>query len=164
MTVTSDFMTNPTIYRVSNGALEGGHLVSRFLQRLVGVSFIAAASGIWLAPGADWSSDMMLMKIGLSAVSLLTGFWLVFMGADQPRTEVEMDLQRNELRILRPGAMGAMLVVRHCPFAQFGRVVQSGRQLRFFDAHGDFLADVKVTDRDILQKLVFDLRQGGQIV
>jgi hypothetical protein len=164
MTATSDFMTERRLYKLSNGATQGAQMMLRFLQRLGGVSLIVAASGLWLAPGADWSNDVMLVKIGLSASSLLMGFWLVFAGADKPLTEIEIDLARKELRIFRPGAMGAMLVVHRSTFAQFGQIVRSGNMIRFWDAQGSFITDVNVSEQDIMEKLVSGLRSSGQII
>jgi len=162
MTATSDFRTDHMLYKVSNGAVQGTQLMVRFLQRLGGVSLIVAASGLWLAPGADWSSDVVLVKIGLSASSLFLGFWLVFAGAAESRTEIEIDLVRMELRIFRPGAMGAMLVVYRGRFADFGQIVRYGSGLKFWDMQGNFVADLKVTERDILQGLIRSLQDSGQ--
>ena len=48
----------------------------RLVCRFVGLSLIFAAFGMWLAPGADWSGDLLLMKVGASFFFSITGLTL----------------------------------------------------------------------------------------
>lgn len=161
MSATSDFMTGSTSYQGSNGSSDGFWTIVRVLQRLLGVSLIVAASGLWVLPGADFSGDVMLMKMCLATFALFSGFWLVFSVRATPQTEVELDVSRSELRILRPGAMGAMLMVYSSKFDQLGRVEKSQNALKFWDHEGVFLADVHIHEPEIMDFLVSGLRDAG---
>ena len=161
MSATSDFMTGSASYPGANGSSDGLRTIVCMLQRLLGISMIAAASGLWVLPGADSSGDVMLMKMGLSTIALLLGFWLVFAVRPTAQTEVELDVSRSELRILRPGAMGAMLVVYSSRFDQLGRVENSENVLKFWDQQGEFLADVHVTEPKTMDFLVSGLLDAG---
>lgn len=44
-----------------------------YLARFVGVVFMAAAVGLWLAPGADWAADLALLKLGLTCFFTIAG-------------------------------------------------------------------------------------------
>lgn len=41
---------------------------SRTLRRFLGFVFAITIVGLWLAPGANWSPDILLMKTGISAI------------------------------------------------------------------------------------------------
>lgn len=41
---------------------------SRTLRRFLGFIFAIAAVGLWIAPGASWGADVLLMKTGLTAI------------------------------------------------------------------------------------------------
>jgi ABC-type nickel/cobalt efflux system permease component RcnA len=164
MSVTSDFMSESTDYSTTASAIAGAITIARIMQRIVGVALIAAASGLWLAPGADFSSDVMLMKMGLSAFVLILGFWLVFSVGSKAQTEVELDVMRSELRIMRPGPMGAMLVVYSRALSDLGRVQKSKKGLKFWDEQGAVVADVHVSNQKTMDVLVSGLRDAGQAV
>ncbi len=164
MSVTSDFMSESTEYTATAGAIAGAITIARVMQRVVGVALIAAASGLWLAPGADFSSDVMLMKMGLSTFALILGFWLVFAVGSKAQSEVELDVLRSELRILRRGPMGAMLVVYSRALSDLGRVQKSKKGLKFWDEQGAVVADVHVSNQKTMDILVSGLRDAGQAV
>lgn len=162
MTATSGFMTDTKPYRTEPGTVDGSRLILRGVQRVVGVALFVTASGLWLTPGADWSSDVMVMKMGLSVLSLMLGFWLILAGARPVPPEIEIDTQRGELRLVRPGTGSGNLVLHCCRFAELARVERCGETLKFWDENDRFIADVHVTERATLDKLVSGLRAAGQ--
>ncbi|KNG95305.1 hypothetical protein [Pseudaestuariivita atlantica] len=44
-----------------------------YLARFVGVVFLAAAVGLWIAPGANWAAELALLKLGLTCFFAITG-------------------------------------------------------------------------------------------
>ena len=164
MTATSDFMPEQQPYRVSTGTVDGSRMIWRGVQRIAGVALVVAASGLWIAPGADWSNDVMLMKMGLSVTALMVGFWFLLSGARPPQPNLEIDTVRGEVRLVRPGAMGASLTLHRCRFADLARVELSGYTLKFWDERSGFIADVHVSDRTTLDRLLSSLRDAGQTV
>jgi hypothetical protein len=164
MTATSDFMTDGQLCSVANQPIDGVDLLLRWLYRIVGVSLILASSGLWIAPGANWSSDVMLIKMGLSALALMFGFWLTFESRRIAQPDIEIDTARRELRVVRNGAMGSTLVVKRCRFADLARVERHPDMLRFWDQSGEFIAEINVTEQRIMDMVVSGLRDSGQPV
>lgn len=164
MTATSDFMPEQQPYRASTGTVDGARMIWRGVQRISGVALVVAASGLWIAPGADWSNDVMLMKMGLSVTALMVGFWLLLSGVRPPQPNLEIDTDRGEVRLVRPGTMGSPLVLHRCRFADLARVELSGYTLKFWDERSGFVADVHVADRATLDRLLSGLRDAGQTV
>lgn len=164
MTSTSDFITDSRVHPRVEVTLAGASMVLLAMQRLIGFSLILAASGLWLTPNANWGSDVLLMKMGLSIVSLIVGFWLVFADGKSAQPDVEIDTVRRELRFVGSGPMGARFARQRIGFAELSQVERSDEGLKFWDSHGKLIADMYVTERSILDALVSGLRDSGHEV
>ena len=44
-----------------------------YIARFIGVVFMAAAVGLWIAPGANWSAELALLKLGLTCFFAIAG-------------------------------------------------------------------------------------------
>lgn len=69
----SGFQTSPLhgaqegqVFTTSRRAVEG--TTGRSLRRFLGMVFAFSAIGLWVAPGANWSSEVLLFKTGLTAI------------------------------------------------------------------------------------------------
>ncbi|MEH6392870.1 MAG: hypothetical protein V7763_14540 [Sulfitobacter sp.] len=164
MTVTSDFMTSGQIRLSTGGTVSGTRSILRLMQRLVGVSLLMASSGLWLAPGANWNNEVMLMKMALSAISLLVGVWLILSGQKPAAPEIQIDTVRREVRLVRPGPLGADLLLQKCRFSDLSKVKREDRVLRFWDEKGDFIADVYIGHQSVMDVLISGLLDSGQAV
>jgi len=164
MTATSDFMPKHQPYKAATGTVDGSRMILRTVHRIAGVALVVTASGLWIAPGADWSHDVMLMKMGLSVMALMIGFWCMLAGVRPPQPDLEIDTDRGEVRLVRTGAMGATLTLHRCRFADLARVELIGNTLKFWDERSGFIADIQVTERAILNRLLSSLRDAGQTV
>ena len=49
----------------------------RLIYRIVGLVFMFVALGIWLAPGANWAAEIVLLKVGVSFFFAVTGLTFV---------------------------------------------------------------------------------------
>ena len=163
MTITSDFMTSGQIRLSTGGTVSGTRSILRLMQRLVGVSLLMASSGLWLAPGANWNNEVMLMKMALSAISLLVGVWLILSG-QKPAPEIQIDTVRRVVRLVRPGPLGADLLLQKCRFSDLSKVKREDRVLRFWDEKGDFIADVYIGHQSVMDVLISGLLDSGQAV
>jgi|TARA_R110000787_G_scaffold118209_2_gene228988 hypothetical protein len=134
------------------------------MQRLVGVSLLMASSGLWLAPGANWNNEVMLMKMALSAISLLVGVWLILSGQKPAAPEIQIDTVRREVRLVRPGPLGADLLLQKCRFSDLSKVKREDRVLMFWDEKGDFIADVYIGHQSVMDVLISGLLDSGQAV
>ncbi|MGR3604863.1 hypothetical protein [Sulfitobacter sp.] len=164
MTVTSDFMTSGQIRLSTGGTVSGTRSILRLMQRLVGVSLLMASSGLWLAPGANWNNEVMLMKMALSAISLLVGVWLILSGQKPAAPEIQIDTVRRVVRLVRPGPLGADLLLQKCRFSDLSKVKREDRVLRFWDEKGDFIADVYIGHQSVMDVLISGLLDSGQAV
>mgnify|MGYP003627106688 FL=1 len=164
MTVTSDFMTSGQIRLSTGGTVSGTRSILRLMQRLVGVSLLMASSGLWLAPGANWNNEVMLMKMALSAISLLVGVWLILSGQKPAAPEIQIDTVRREVRLVRPGPLGADLLLQKCRFSDLSKVKREDRVLMFWDEKGDFIADVYIGHQSVMDVLISGLLDSGQAV
>ncbi|GAA4224660.1 hypothetical protein J4E08_01145 [Sagittula sp. NFXS13] len=54
-----------------------GKLVLRYVLMAVGFALTMSAFGIWIVGNAEGSSDMMLMKLGVSLFMLIIGMCLI---------------------------------------------------------------------------------------
>ena len=164
MTVTSDFMTSGQLRLSTGGTVSGTRSILRLMQRLVGVSLLMASSGLWLAPGANWNNEVMLMKMALSAISLLVGVWLILSGQKPAAPEIQIDTVRRVVRLVRPGPLGADLLLQKCRFSDLSKVKREDRVLRFWDEKGDFIADVYIGHQSVMDVLISGLLDSGQAV
>lgn len=164
MTVTSDFMTSGQIRLSTGGTVSGTRSILRLMQRLVGVSLLMASSGLWLAPGANWNNEVMLMKMALSAISLLVGVWLILSGQKPAAPEIQIDTVRRVVRLVRPGPLGADLLLQKCRFSDLSKVKREDRVLRFWDEKGDFIADLYIGHQSVMDVLISGLLDSGQAV
>ncbi len=164
MTVTSDFMTSGQLRLSTGGTVSGTRSILRLMQRLVGVSLLMASSGLWLAPGANWNNEVMLMKMALSAISLLVGVWLILSGQKPAAPEIQIDTVRREVRLVRPGPLGADLLLQKCRFSDLSKVKREDRVLMFWDEKGDFIADVYIGHQSVMDVLISGLLDSGQAV
>lgn len=142
---------------------DGGRMILRGAQRLIGASLTLAALGLWLAPGASWESDVMLFKLILSITAVLAG--IGFMSASgRPRApEVEIDTIRREVRVIRKMRGAAPVILQSCKFSKLSRAEQAGPVIRLWDKGGQFLAEVALTDRQSFANLVAGLRDEGKL-
>lgn len=165
MTASSDFMSNDIIRALEPARMvDGGRLIMRGLQRMLGVALTLAAVGIWIAPGASWESDIMLFKLVLSLTALLAGLGIMQTSRKAAKPEVEIDTIRREVRVVRMGASGAPILLQRCPFGDLSRAEQDGNHVRMFGPDKNLLAEVTLTSRATLVSLITGLHNAGKLV
>lgn len=163
MTIAADFANaRPQAIEPARMA-DGGRMIARGAQRLVGVSLTLAALGLWLAPGSSWESDVMLFKLILSLTAIIAGLGLISQGASPRAPEVEVDTIRREVRLVRRQRGMEDQVLQSSSFADLAHAEHEGTNVRLWDPAGRFLAEVSLTDRNALTSLVAGLRDAGKL-
>ena len=142
---------------------DGGRMIIRGAQRLLGVSLALAAVGMWLAPGASWENDVMLFKLILSLMAILAGVGLLQASAKPKAVEVEIDTIRREVRLMRPAPDGSFALIEHCAFADLARAERDDTLIRLWGPSNKLLAEVNMSDRAVLHTLVSGLRDTGKL-
>lgn len=163
MTATAEFMnaTNSALAPVRIAG--GGRMVVRAAQRLTGVALIIAALGLWLAPGASWENDVMLFKLILSLTAGLAGLGLMQSSAKPNTPEIEIDIIRREVRLVRLVKDGKNIVLQRCAFTDLARAERDGVHVRLWDAKNALLAEVSLTERTAMTSLMSGLRAAGKL-
>lgn len=168
MTATTDFITDtataPLAAPQSAPAqtLDGGRLMVRGSQSLLGAALMLSAAGLWIAPGSDWSADLLLIKLVISLVIGFSGLALVQQGKTPRAPEVEIDTVRREVRVVRRTLHGDELVSR-TKFENLNRAEMNGAHMILWGAQDEMLAEVAMTDPGIRRSLVSGLSAAGKL-
>jgi hypothetical protein len=81
--------------------LDGGRLIVRGGQSLLGAALILAAAGLWVMPGSEFSGDVMLMKLVLSLTAAFIGIMLTQQAKIPATPEVEIDTVLTDPQVRR---------------------------------------------------------------
>ncbi|PIE13455.1 MAG: hypothetical protein CSA70_06125 [Rhodobacterales bacterium] len=85
-----------------------GRPMSRVLPGFGGVVLLLAAAGLWVVPGSNWDSALMLIKLGLSLFLVLSGLALLQSAAYTIQPEVELDPRRGYLSLIERDHSGTV--------------------------------------------------------
>ncbi|WP_299693148.1 hypothetical protein [uncultured Tateyamaria sp.] len=169
MVATTDAMFSDTYPHGSVFApvrtVDGRRWLARGAQRFSGIVMVMAVVGLWLQPGGAFEQDVMLFKLALSAFMGMAGVALI-QGARRKRSlEVEIDLERDVLRLVRPAAsmFSSPVVVRRCAFSNLGTVDVVSHMVRMWDKRGELLAEVPLADPETRYALLCALSAHGKI-
>ena len=162
MTATADFTIDHDVSIEPVRMTGGARMLVRLGQRLLGASLAMAAVGLWLAPGASWESDIMLFKLILSLTAILAGFGLMTASVRPAAPEIQIDTIRREVRLVRRDK-GQEVLLQSSSFADLAHAEFDGTNVQLWDAEGQFLAEVALTDRKALNSLIAGLRDAGKL-
>jgi hypothetical protein len=162
MTITADYLNNNAAIVDRAGIYASGAAFVKWGQRLSGAALILAAGGLWLAPGASWESDVMLIKLALTVFAAMAGIGLLLASNYERFDEIEIDCIRRELRLVRPGTRGKT-VLQRCGFDAIGRAEHEGTVVRLFDPEGGIIAEAALKDRFAMASLLVGLRDVGKL-
>ncbi|MEL7126030.1 MAG: hypothetical protein AAF822_10870 [Pseudomonadota bacterium] len=169
MVATTDMMFSETVDHrgvfAAVRTVDGGRWLGRVARRFGGVVLVLAALGLWLQPGAAFDQDVMLFKLALSAFMGLAGFALIRSGRPERTVEVEVDLERDVLRLVRPAAtpLSRPVLVHRCAFSNLGAVDVVSHMVRMWDRNGQLLAEVPLADPETRYALLCALSAHGKI-
>ncbi len=163
MTATADFTNTPNPTAEPLRLADGGRIVMRGAQRLLGAALALSAVGMWFAPGTSAESDVMLFKLIFSLTAVLAGLGLIHASAAPKMPEIEIDTIRRMIRVVRrqPGAVPTVL--QTCSFSELSAAEYDGNQVRLWDETGVMLAEVSLADRTALYSLIAGLRDEGKL-
>jgi hypothetical protein len=167
MTAVNDFMhdTPKAIARPVGGpvqVLDGGRMMVRSGQSFLGATLILAAAGLWILPGAEFSSDVMLMKLVLSLTAGCIGIALAQNGKAPTSPEIEIDTARREIRLVRRTGQQTKCV-ETCKIEDLDRAEVQGAHVLLW-AKGDvLLAEVALSDPILRRSLMGALADAGKL-
>lgn len=157
MSVTRDSLLAPNSEFETTGpvllrARSGHRLFLRTAQRMCGASLSTAALGLWLVPVGAGSTAEVLSKIMITLVLGFAGAALWQSGAPTPSPEIEIDMIRREVRVVRWYGETKSLVTR-CRFCDLSGATIAGRDVKLWDEGGDLLADLTLPDAALAHSL-----------
>jgi hypothetical protein len=157
MTATSEFMNSrsqnvndTSKHSEISGRFDGGTTVLRNALRVLGAAFVLASLAMWLAPGATWDSELMLMKLGASLICALCGLALMQMIPAPEKGEIQFDAKRREVRII-DGA-SAKTVLRRS-YDSLGGAKVTRDVVTLWDTDGSELASFPIANDDTRRAL-----------
>ncbi|MGJ8546818.1 MAG: hypothetical protein ACSHWZ_15335 [Sulfitobacter sp.] len=140
-----------------------GSGVMQALLRILGLGAMGICLAFWLSPGASWEPDVMLFKLILSVITGIAGLGLLQASMPARQSEVEIDLERQELRLMRRVAGGGHELLHRCQFDDLQRADLRGTHLRLWGVGGRLLAEVTVSNRRAVAILLDKLRDAGKL-
>jgi hypothetical protein len=118
---------------------------------------------IWIAPGSNWSMDLLVMKSGFSIVSFVAGAIVLNLGRTQSVTEVEIDAPNNQLRVVEVAGNGDRKLQSTIRFEDLHKVDQVEGTLRFWQDADTVVAEVATYRSQIFTNLKNALRRAGKL-
>ncbi|MEX0340717.1 MAG: hypothetical protein AB3N11_16960 [Arenibacterium sp.] len=121
--------------------------------RVFGTAMILSASMMWLLPGADLGSDMMLFKLGISVFFLFCGLALLMRNHADNQPDAYFDPIRNEVRVLQKNDRGRPQTILRRSYESLGSVDFSKDSVTLYDVDGSRLMKLVIGNSDARQSL-----------
>ena len=157
-----DVNTNREIVASPVRTVDGARMMMRGGQSLLGGALILAAIGLWIMPGSEFSSEVMLMKLGLSLTAAGIGISLAHQGKSEKLPEVQIDTIRREVRLVRVKGVQKD-VIKTCKFADLDRAEVEGSHVVLWAPGNVMLAEVPMTDPQSRNSLMLGLMDAGKL-
>ncbi len=142
--------------------LDGQRMLLRVIQALFGAALLIAALGLWLAPGASWETDLVLVKLVASLFAGAAGIGLLQNAARPTAPKVEIDTIQHEVRLVRTRGKDRFVLDR-CKFKDLTLVENSGTHVQLWGKNNTLIAEVAASDRVSHRSLVTALRVAGKL-
>jgi hypothetical protein len=126
--------------------------VMRAIKMSAGTALLLAALGMWAVPAGD--AAMQLIKLFVSLAML--GFGLVLMSAldtEDDLPEVHVDPVNRQLRVVSTDDCGVLRLKGVYGLDNLSKVSLDGNALTAFDAEGDQVLSIPLSDAETEQKL-----------
>ncbi|THH38293.1 hypothetical protein E4Z66_01605 [Aliishimia ponticola] len=146
--------------QVTMTARGGTRALIRTAQRFLGVTLSVAALSLLLLPfGAETTAEI-LLKLMFALVLGFVGAALWQAGGRVAAPELEIDVVRREVRLIRGFGPSRSIVTRR-RFRDLGAVKTQDHSVSFWDADQELLAEVTIADDTALRSLRSALRDEG---
>jgi hypothetical protein len=118
------------------------------LFRICGTAMILSASGMWLLPGEDLGSEVMLFKLGISVFFLFCGLALLMRNHADNQPDAYFDPIRNEVRVLQKNDRGRPQTILRRSYDSLGSVDFSRDSVSIYDVDGSRLMRLVIGNVD----------------
>ncbi len=165
MTAVNEFMHDAIPARqpaIAVPNVDGGRLMVRGGQSLLGAALMLAAVGLWIMPGSNVSSDVMLMKLALSVTAAGIGISLTHQSKTSKEPEIEIDTVRREVRIVQRSRKGVENLKR-MKFSDLDRADVDGNHFTLWGLGDAIIAEVDIEDPRMHRSLKSALLDAGKV-
>ncbi|MEO0937023.1 MAG: hypothetical protein AAFY38_02590 [Pseudomonadota bacterium] len=143
--------------------VRGARAMRRLCLHMLGAGLIFAIGMLWIAPGAIWDANLVLIKLALSVLMGAAAWALLSAGRDGiAPAEVEVDLVRREVRVLHRGR-GRDIIAKTCAFDALSGAECADGIIGLWGPDGAHLADVALRDRTAARLLTSALKDAGKL-
>jgi len=154
---------HPRALNAAAHTLGGNRLVARAAQRMGAAVFALVALFVWIAPGAGWDNEVMLLKLMTSMAAGSCAAWLWQSSQPQTPPTIEVDVALSELRLIREGTAQGRQVLERCAFRDLDSVELDGRNITFWGQGQRMLAKISLSNATAHATLLGALRAEGKL-
>jgi hypothetical protein len=122
--------------------------VRQMMFRLFGTSLILGASAIWVMPGSNGDTSLILMKLGISIFFLFCGLALVMINHPDNQPDAYFDPIRREVRVLQMNDKGRPQTVLRRSYDTLGSVRFEDKAIELYDVDGSKLMRLPIASAD----------------
>ena len=123
------------------------------LFRVIGTALVLSASGMWLLPGSQFGSDVVLIKLGVSVFFFLCGLALLMRNHASAQPDAYFDPIRQELRILQKNNRGRPQTVLRRRYDTLGSARFTENKMEMYDVDGSLLLRLPIEGADVRNAL-----------
>lgn len=121
--------------------------------RVVGTALVLSASGMWLMPGSQNESDVVLIKLGVSIFFFLCGLALLMRNHADNQPDAYFDPIRGELRVLQKNNRGRPQTVLRRRYETLGSARFSDKMVEMYDVDGSLLMRLPIENAEVRHAL-----------
>lgn len=137
-----------------------GATIPGVLARLGGMALVLASALMWVMPGSQFETELVLIKLGASVLFLMAGVVLLVSGHPDNRPDAYFDPIRREVRILQKNKKGRPTTVLRRSYDSLGSVRFAEQTVELYDLGGQRILSLpleSVEARTELRKQLFGL-------
>lgn len=121
--------------------------------RVIGTALVLSSGLMWVLPGSQMDSDLMLIKLGLSLTFLLSGLTMLMIHHIDNRPDAYFDPVRREVRVLRKDKRGRPQSIMRRGYDSLGSARFRDRLVEIFDVDGSLLMRLPVDNHEVRHAL-----------
>lgn len=142
-----DVHVEPTIWGYIVHCVAAGEKLMPMVRMsavLAGIVVITMAIGLWFLPSAYLGSETFLVKLITSSMGFYGGLMLIQAGQAQGRPEVQLDMQRREVRMIERSRRGATRLLACHGFSTLADIRIQNGELVATDRTGEEVLRVRL--------------------
>lgn len=142
---------------------DGSRFIIRLALRVLAAALVLSGLCLWVLPGSNRESEVLLFKLVLSMTAFFGGVGLWQTGMAPAPPVVELDIKGGELRLVRECGPVRRRLIEQCRFDDLGGAEQNGRQITLWAKDARMLAEITLGNAAAHAILIRALRRAGKL-